>query len=149
MSIFSPFWTKNWKSMCFSPSQLSQKLWVLVKIWHYQFVPCEIPFLKMYTFMYFYEFIKKLCYKMKMPKREVQSSLTASWPSDLSLPSELNRPIEVYYFWSSPSTFLKSPRRALSLRKIPPKGQNQLKKFQAWIEVVGILAWLEFSFLEK
>ena len=41
----------------------SQKLWVLIKIWHYQRVPREIPFLKMYTLMYFYEFVKKLCYK--------------------------------------------------------------------------------------
>ena len=36
-----------------------KKLWVLIKIWHYQCVPREIPFLKMYTFMYFYEFVKK------------------------------------------------------------------------------------------
>ena len=43
----------------------------LVKIWHYQWVPREIPFLKMYTFMYFYEFIKKLYYKIKMPKCDV------------------------------------------------------------------------------
>ena len=42
-----------------------------VKIWHYQCIPCEIPFLKMYTFMYFYEFVKKLCYKIKMSKRDV------------------------------------------------------------------------------
>ena len=32
---------------------------------------CEIPFLKMYTFMYFYEFVKKLYYKIKMPKCDV------------------------------------------------------------------------------
>ena len=44
---------------------------VLVKIWHYQCVLHESPFLKMYTFMYFYEFVKKLCYKIKMPKRDV------------------------------------------------------------------------------
>ena len=31
----------------------------------------KIPFLKMYTFMYFYEFVKKLYYKIKMPKRDV------------------------------------------------------------------------------
>ena len=43
----------------------------LVKIWHYQSVPRGIPFLKMYTFIYFYEFVKKLCYKIKMPKRDV------------------------------------------------------------------------------
>ena len=43
----------------------------LVKIWHYQCVPCEIPFLKMYTLKYFYEFVKKLCYKIKMSKRDV------------------------------------------------------------------------------
>ena len=29
------------------------------------------PFLKMYTFMYFYELVKKLCYKIKMSKRDV------------------------------------------------------------------------------
>ena len=44
---------------------------ILVKIWHNQCVPCEIPFLKMYSSIYFYEFIKKLCYKIKMPKRDV------------------------------------------------------------------------------
>ena len=44
---------------------------VLVKFWHYQCVPCEISFQKMYTFMYFYEFVMKLCYKIKMPKRDV------------------------------------------------------------------------------
>ena len=31
----------------------------------------QIPFLKMYTCMHFYEFVKKLCYKMKMPKYDV------------------------------------------------------------------------------
>ena len=56
LSIFSPF---------------QQKLCILVKIWHYQCVPCKIPFLKMYNFMYFPEFVKKLCYKIKMPKRDV------------------------------------------------------------------------------
>ena len=35
------------------------------------YVPREIGFLKMYTFMYFYEFVEKLCYKIKMPKRNV------------------------------------------------------------------------------
>ena len=34
-------------------------------------LPREIPFLKMYTYMYFLEFVKKLCYKIKMPKRNV------------------------------------------------------------------------------
>ena len=29
----------------------------------------------MYTFMYFYEFVRKLCYKIKMSKRDVQSPL--------------------------------------------------------------------------
>ena len=43
----------------------SQKIWVLVKLWHFQCVPREIPFLKMYTFMYFYECLKKLCYNLQ------------------------------------------------------------------------------------
>ena len=29
----------------------------------------------MYTFMYCYEFFKKLCYKIEMPKRDVKSLL--------------------------------------------------------------------------
>ena len=35
------------------------------------YVPYEILFLKMYTFMYFYEFVKKLCYKIKMSKHDL------------------------------------------------------------------------------
>ena len=66
---------KKWQKTCFLC--FSQKQWVLVKIWHYQCVPCEIPFLKMYTCMHFYEFVKKLCYKIKMPKRVVLSPLKA------------------------------------------------------------------------
>ena len=31
----------------------------------------KFPVLKMYTFMYFLEFVKKLCCKIKMPKRYV------------------------------------------------------------------------------
>ena len=41
------------KKTCFL--WFSQKKWVWVKIWHFQCVPREIRFLKMYTFMYFYE----------------------------------------------------------------------------------------------
>ena len=66
---FQPILDKKWQKTYFL--WFSQKLQVLVKIWHYQCFPCEIPFLKMYTFMYVYEFVKKLCYKIKMPKRDV------------------------------------------------------------------------------
>ena len=39
----------------------------------------------MYMFMYFYEFDKKLYYKIKTPKRNVQSPLTASSAMELQL----------------------------------------------------------------
>ena len=65
LAYFEPKVAKNVFFVIFS------KLRVLVKIWHNQCVPREIPFLKMYTFMYFYDFVKKLCYKIKMPKRDV------------------------------------------------------------------------------
>ena len=78
--FFAHFEQKVAKNMFFF-LWFSQKLLVLVKIWHYQFVPCEIPFLKMYTCMYFYEFLKKLCYKVKMPKRDYSPPLTFSYHS--------------------------------------------------------------------
>ena len=69
LSIFSPFQTKSGKTCIFC--DFLKNCEFLVKVWHYLCVPCEIPFLKMYTFMYFHEFVKKLCYKLKMPKRDV------------------------------------------------------------------------------
>ena len=49
----------------------SKNIVSLWQIWHYQCVPCEIPFLKMYTFIYFYEFVQNLCYKIKMSNNEL------------------------------------------------------------------------------
>ena len=56
-----PTLNKTW------PKKITCFLWFFQKLC----VACEISILKMFTFMYFNAFFKKLCYKIKMPKRDV------------------------------------------------------------------------------